>query len=95
MKKTKISIKYQAAEPTEYVYISTLQYGDNGQIFRRVHCNQESLLRFLFERLDYEKRNETFIPKTQQSIYNLKKDERTFGKAKVNEVTIESQPLYL
>ena len=39
-----------------------------------VHSNQDSLLRFLFDELDYEKRNDAFVPKTYQSIYNLKKD---------------------
>ena len=95
MKKTKITINYQATEPTEYVYIATIQYGEDGQIFKKVYSNQDSLLRYLFERLDYEKLNETFIPKTYQSIYNLKKDQRTFGDSEVNEVTIDSRPLYL
>jgi len=95
MKKTKITINYQATEPTEYVYIVTLQYGEEDQTFTMVHSNQESLLKYRFEQLDYEKLNETFVPKAYQSIYNLKKDQRTFGDSEINEVTIESKPLYL
>ena len=95
MKKTKITINYDATEPTEYVYIVTIQYGEDGQTFKTVYSNQDSLLRYLFEQLDYEKFNDTFIPKTYQSIYNLKKDQSTFGDCEVNEVKIESKPLYL
>tara|TARA_R100000734_G_C3236476_1_gene42596 strand:+ start:207 stop:494 length:288 start_codon:yes stop_codon:yes gene_type:complete len=95
MKKSKITINYQATEPAEYVYIVTIQYGEDGHTFKTVYSNQESLLKYRFEQLDYEKLNETFIPKTYQSIYNLKKEERNFGDFEVNEVTIESKPLYL
>ena len=95
MKKTKITINYDATEPTEYVYIVTIQYGEDGQTVKTVYSNQDSLLRFLFDRLDYAKFNDIFIPKTYQEVYNLKKDQRTFGDSEVNEVTIESKPLYL
>ena len=95
MKKSKITINYQSTEPAEYVYIVTIQYGEDEQTFKTVYSNQDSLLRYLFERLDYEKLNDTFIPKTYQEVYNLKKDQRTFGDSEVNEVTIESKPLYL
>lgn len=95
MKKTKITINYQATEPTEYVYILTIQYGDDGQTFKTVYSNQSSLLEYRFEQLDYAKFNDTFIPKTHQEVHNLKKDQRTFGDFEVNEVTIESKPLYL
>jgi hypothetical protein len=95
MKKTKITINYESTEPTEYVYILTIQYGDDGQTFKTVYSNQSSLLGYCFDRLDYAKFNDTFIPKTHQEVYDLKKDQRTFGDCEVNKVTIESKPLYL
>lgn len=102
METKEVTITYQPTEPMRSVYIMTVFWKDEDVVrqelsFKTIHSNIDSLLKFQFTKLNYERwefNDEiSYIPTKEQPLHFLKNSK--FGENTITRVEIQWCPLYL